>query len=74
MIRCKSTRSHNNHTPFVIPRNEESHWQQQTIAEIAYVEESYEKLTSTYVNLLIGGKEDEDINTTILKKKTKIIL
>lgn len=47
---------------------------QQTIPQIALVEDSYEKLTSRYVDLLMYGKEDEDINTTLLKKKTKIIL
>ena len=47
---------------------------QQTIPEIAFVENTYEKLTSRYVDLLIDGKEDEDINKTVLKKKTKIIL
>jgi len=47
---------------------------QKTIPQIALIESFYEKLTSRYVDLLIGGKEDEDINTTLLKKKTKIIL
>jgi hypothetical protein len=47
---------------------------QQTIPQIALVEGAYEKLTSKYVDLLMDGKEDEDINTTLLKKKTKIIL
>lgn len=50
-----------------------SHYQQ-TIPEISFVEASYERLTSKYVDVLIDGKEDEDINTTILRKKTKIIL
>jgi hypothetical protein len=47
---------------------------QQTIPQIAHVEESYEKLTSRYIDLLMNGKEDEDINTALLKQKTKIIL
>jgi hypothetical protein len=55
-------------------RNKILSYYQQTIPQIALVEVSYEKLTSRYVDLLINGKEDEDIYTTLLKKKTKIIL
>jgi len=55
-------------------RNKILSYYQQTIPQIALVEESYEKLTSRYVDLLMYGKEDEDINTTLLKQKTKIIL
>ncbi|TDO70031.1 hypothetical protein EV143_112110 [Flavobacterium chryseum] len=55
-------------------RNKILSYYQQTIPEIAFVERAYEKLTSNYINLLLNGKEDEDINTTLLKKKTKIIL
>lgn len=55
-------------------RNKILGYYQQTIPEIALIERLYEKLTSRYVDLLIDGKEDEDINTTILKQKTKIIL
>lgn len=55
-------------------RNKILSYYQQTIPEIALVEGTYEKLISRYVDLLVSGKEDEDINKTILKKKTKIIL
>ena len=55
-------------------RNNILSYYQQTIPQIGLIENSYEKLTSRYVDLLINGKEDEDINTTLLKKKTKIIL
>lgn len=55
-------------------RNKILSYYQQTIPQIALVEESYEKLTARYVDLLMYGKEDEDINTTLLKQKTKIIL
>ncbi|WP_410492538.1 DUF6090 family protein [Chryseobacterium sp. 52] len=55
-------------------RNKILTYYQQTIPEISFVEKSYERLTSKYVDVLIDGKEDEDINTTILRKKTKIIL
>lgn len=55
-------------------RNKILSYYQQTIPEIALIESSYEKLTSRYLDLLLDGKEDEDINTTLLKKKTKIIL
>ncbi|MGO4773734.1 DUF6090 family protein [Flavobacterium sp. W22_SRS_FK3] len=55
-------------------RNTILSYYQQTIPEIAFVEKSYEKLMSRYADLLINGKEDEDINTTILKQKTKIVL
>ena len=55
-------------------RNKILSYYQQTIPQISLIESSYEKLTSRYVDLLINGKEDEDINTTLLKKKTKIIL
>ena len=55
-------------------RNKILSYYQQTIPQIALVEDSYEKLTSRYVDLLMYGKEDEDINTTLLKQKTKIIL
>ena len=55
-------------------RNKILSYYQQTIPQIAIIETSYEKLTTRYVDLLINGKEDEDINTTLLKKKTKIIL
>lgn len=55
-------------------RNKILKYYQQTIPEIAYTEKSYEKLTSRYVDLLINGKEDEDIYAALLKKKTKIIL
>ncbi|MCT2407497.1 DUF6090 family protein [Chryseobacterium antibioticum] len=55
-------------------RNKILSYYQQTIPEIAFVEDSYERLISRYVDLLINGNEDEDINTTILKKKTKILL
>ena len=47
---------------------------QQTIPQIYFVEQSYERLSSKYVDVLIDGKEDEDINKTILKKNTKIVL
>lgn len=57
-----------------IIRNMILSYYQQTIPQIAHVEGSYEKLISKYVDLLMYGKEDEDINTTVLKKKTKIIL
>jgi len=57
-----------------IIRNKILSYYQQTIPQIALVEESYEKLTARYVDLLMYGKEDEDINTTLLKQKTKIIL
>lgn len=55
-------------------RNQILSYYQQTIPDIAFIESAYEKLSSNYVNLLLNGKEDEDINTTLLKKKTKIIL
>jgi hypothetical protein len=55
-------------------RNKILSYYQQITPQIVLVEESYEKLTSRYVDLLMYGKEDEDINTTLLKKKTKIIL
>lgn len=55
-------------------RNKILIYYQQTIPQIALIETAYEKLTTRYVDLLINGKEDEDINTTLLKKKTKIIL
>ena len=55
-------------------RNNILSYYQQTIPQILLIEDSYEKLTSRYVDLLMYGKEDEDINTTLLKKKTKIIL
>lgn len=55
-------------------RNKILSYYQQTIPEIEYLEESYQRLTSKYVDVLIDGKEDEDINTTVLRKKTKIIL
>ncbi|MFH6943170.1 DUF6090 family protein [Flavobacterium sp. FlaQc-50] len=55
-------------------RNKILSYYQQTIPQIAIVEVSYERLISRYVDLLISGKEDEDINTTVLKKKTKIVL
>lgn len=55
-------------------RNKILSYYQQTIPKIALIERLYEKLTSRYVDLLIDGKEDEDINTTILKQKIKIIL
>jgi Tfp pilus assembly protein PilO len=55
-------------------RNKILSYYQQTIPQIALVEGSYEKLISRYLDLLMNGKEDEDINTTLLKKKTKIIL
>ncbi|WP_166920098.1 DUF6090 family protein [Flavobacterium poyangense] len=47
---------------------------QQTIPQIGLVEQSYKEITSRYVDLLIGGKEDEDIYTNLMKKRTKIIL
>ncbi|MHA8072886.1 DUF6090 family protein [Aquirufa ecclesiirivi] len=53
-------------------RNTILSYYQQTIPQIALVEGAYEKLTSRYVDLLMDG--DEDIDKTILKKKTKIIL
>jgi len=55
-------------------RNKILSYYQQTIPQIAVIEGSYEKITSRYVDILMNGKEDEDINTTLLKKKTKIIL
>jgi len=55
-------------------RNKILTYYQQTIPQVELVEKAYEKLTSRYVDLLIFGKEDEDINTAILRKKTKIIL
>jgi hypothetical protein len=55
-------------------RNKILSYYQQTIPQIALIEGSYEKITSRYVDILMNGKEDEDINTTLLKKKTKIIL
>lgn len=55
-------------------RNRVLSYYQQAIPQITLIEESYEKLTSRYVDLLISGKEDEDINITILRKKVKIIL
>ena len=55
-------------------RNKILSYYQQTIPQVMIFEESYEKMTSRYVDLLIYGKEDEDINKTLLKKKTKIIL
>lgn len=55
-------------------RNKILSYYQQTIPQIALIEGSFEKLTSRYLDLLINGKEDEDINTTLLKNKTKIIL
>jgi hypothetical protein len=55
-------------------RNKILSYYQQTIPHIALKESQYEKLTSTYIDLLLDGKEDEDINTTILKERTKIIL
>ena len=55
-------------------RNKILSYYQQTIPQISLIETSYEKLSSRYLDLLIGGKEDEDINTTLLNKRTKIIL
>lgn len=55
-------------------RNKILSYYQQTIPQISLIETSYEKLTSKYVDLLMDGKEDEDINTTLLYKRTKIIL
>jgi len=55
-------------------RNKILSYYQQTIPEIDYVEETYERLVSKYVDLLINGSDDDDINTSVLKKKTKIIL
>ena len=55
-------------------RNKILGYYQQTIPQIALVENSYEKLTSRYVDLLMDGKDDEDIYASLLKKKTKIIL
>ena len=55
-------------------RNKILSYYQQTIPQISLIEISYEKLTSRYVDLLMYGKEDEDINTTLLNKRTKIIL
>jgi hypothetical protein len=55
-------------------RNKILSYYQQTIPQIALIENSYEKLSSRYVDILMDGKEDEDINTTLLKKKTRIIL
>jgi hypothetical protein len=55
-------------------RNKVLSYYQQTIPQIGLVEKSYEKLTSRYIDLLMYGKEDEDIYTNLLKKKTKIIL
>ena len=55
-------------------RNKILSYYQQTIPQIALFEASYEKLSSRYVDLLLYGKEDEDINITLLKKKTKIIV
>jgi hypothetical protein len=57
-----------------IIRNKILSYYQQTIPDITHTEGAYEKLISTYISLLLYGKEDEDINTTILKQKTKIIL
>lgn len=54
-------------------RNKILKYYQQTIPEIAYAEKSYERLTSRYIDLLMYGEED-DINTALLRKKTKIIL
>jgi ribosomal protein S18 len=55
-------------------RNKILSYYQQIIPQIALVEQSYEKLTSRYVDLLMDGKEDEDIYSSLLKKRTKIIL
>lgn len=55
-------------------RNKILSYYQQTIPQITLIESSYEKLISRYIDLLMDGKEDEDINTALLKKKTKIIL
>lgn len=55
-------------------RNKILTYYQQTIPGIAITEGAYEKLTSRYVDLLIDGKEDEDIYANVLKKRTKIIL
>ena len=55
-------------------RNKILSYYQQTIPQVALFEASYEKLSSRYVDLLLYGKEDEDINITLLKKKTKIIV
>ncbi len=53
-------------------RNKILSYYQQAIPQIALFEASYEKLSSRYVDLLLYG--NEDINTTLLKKKTKIIV
>jgi hypothetical protein len=55
-------------------RNKILSYYQQTIPQIALIENSFEKITSRYIDILMDGKEDEDINTTLLKKKTRIIL
>lgn len=55
-------------------RNKILSYYQQTIPQISLIETSYEKLTSRYVDLLMDGKEDEDINMILLYKRTKIIL
>jgi len=55
-------------------RNHILTYYQQTIPQISLIESSYEKLTTRYVDLLMSGKDDEDIKTTFQKKKTKIIL
>ncbi|SNR73701.1 DUF6090 family protein [Flavobacterium sp. ov086] len=55
-------------------RNKILTYYQQTVPQIGIVEKAYERLTSKYVDVLLSGKEDEDINATILKQKTKIIL
>jgi hypothetical protein len=55
-------------------RNKILSYYQETIPQIMHIEASYDKLTSKYIDLLLDGQEDEDINTTVLKQKTKIIL
>ena len=55
-------------------RNKILSYYQQTIPQISLIEISYEKLTSKHLDLLMSEKEHEDINTTLLNKRTKIIL
>jgi hypothetical protein len=47
---------------------------QQRVPQIALIESSYEKMNTRYVDGLLDELEDDDINKTFLKKKTKIIL
>lgn len=55
-------------------RNNILSYYQQIIPQIGLIENSYEILTTRYVDLVINGIEDDDIHGIYLKKKTKILL